>query len=194
MKFTVVLAFFLTVVLIWTCQTAQTVHQPAEKELMKTGAEITKSVGSELVKTVQQQMAEGGVDQALEFCRIQALPITDSLAKQFNVSIKRTSMRTRNPKNSPNNSELDVLSKMQGQKIFEPAISYSENQNPVYYEPIVLKDFCQTCHGFPGNSMTVETDSMIKAHYPDDRATGFSTGDLRGMWVVTFDGDPSGMQ
>lgn len=191
MKATAAIALIFTAAFLWTCQTAVSddEQQHAEEELMKAGAEITQSVGSTLMQTVQKHMSESGVEGALEFCQANALPITDSLARKHDVTIKRTAFRTRNPENDPTEFELKVLSNMKGQDIYEPAISYTEEGNPVYYEPIVLKDFCQTCHGVPGQSMTIETDSLIKAHYPNDEATGFSSGDLRGMWVITFDED-----
>src|SRR5690554_3157055 len=191
MKIYAVIGLILAAVSLWTCQASDSngSKQLPEEELMKTGAEITQTIGAELMKTVQQQMSEGGVAQALGFCQTHALPITDSLATRFNVSVKRTALRTRNPKNAPSDFEVDVLTTMQGQEKFDPAMSYSENGNAVYYEPIVLKEFCQTCHGIPGASMAVAVDSLIKSHYPDDRATGFSSGDLRGMWLVTFHED-----
>jgi len=32
----------------------------------------------------------------------------------------------------------------------------------------------------------VQTDSIIKKLYPFDIATGYSEGDLRGIWSITF--------
>ena len=158
-----------------------------EEELMETGASITKSVGMTLIKTVQQKMSEGGVESALQFCNANALNITDSLSKEHGVRVKRTALKTRNPDNNPTELEKEALSKMALQQPPQASVQMTEDGNTVYFQPIVLKGFCQTCHGIPGQTMTVQTDSLIKAHYPSDRATGFSEGDLRGMWAVYFD-------
>jgi hypothetical protein len=32
--------------------------------------------------------------------------------------------------------------------------------------------------------------TAIRKLYPEDRATGYKTGDLRGAWAVTFDPKP----
>ena len=154
---------------------------------MEEGSAITKAVGSTLIKTVQQKMAEGGIKAAVSYCNINALALTDSIAKAHGVQVKRTALKTRNPKNNPTPLEREALLKMSGQNKPQAEVIYSDNNQVVYYQPIVLKGFCQTCHGNIGESMTVQTNQLIKHHYPKDRATGFSSGELRGMWAVYFE-------
>ena len=49
--------------------------------------------------------------------------------------------------------------------------------------PIRLKSECQMCHG-PAESISDEVRAAIAEHYPEDQATGFTAGDLRGwFWV-----------
>ena len=49
--------------------------------------------------------------------------------------------------------------------------------------PIRLQPQCTMCHG-PAAAIADEVRAEIAASYPDDRATGFATGDLRGwFWV-----------
>lgn len=162
-------------------------QERSEKEMMDAGAEITKSVGMTLIKTVKQKMSEGGVEAALQFCNANALNITDSLSQEHGVRVKRTALKTRNPDNNPTELEKEALSKMALQQPPQPSVQMIEDGNAVYFQPIVLKGFCQVCHGVPGETLTLQTDSLIKSHYPSDRATGFSEGDLRGMWAVYFD-------
>lgn len=154
---------------------------------MTTGAEITKSVGMTLVKTVKKKMGEGGVESALSYCRVSALPLTDSLARANNVRVKRTSLKTRNPANNPTEQEADLLVKLAADEKPQAGWVTTENNAKLYYEPIMLKSFCETCHGTVGQSLTIANDSLIKVHYPNDAATGYSEGDLRGMWAVYFE-------
>lgn len=191
MKKSTAIFILLLTALLWNCQSTTTPDTEdtkidPETEWKETGAEITAAVGKALLSTVQQKMSDEGVAGAIDYCRVNALPLTDSLAEKYNVKVKRTALLTRNDKNKPTAPELNVLSQMAAQEKPAPAIGYTTDNHPVYYEPIVLKEFCQTCHGIPGRSMTLETDSLIKSHYPLDRATGFSAGDFRGMWVVYF--------
>lgn len=188
----IVVATVLALVLgVWACtpesgQNSET-GQLTEQDMMATGAEITKAVGSTLVKTVRQKMGEGGVESALSYCRVNALPLTDSLSAVYNVRIKRTSLKTRNAANNPTDQEAELLAKLAAQS--EPKAGWvsTDNNAKLYYEPIMLKSFCQTCHGKVGESLTIATDSLIKVHYPHDLATDYAEGDLRGMWAVYFD-------
>ena len=46
---------------------------------------------------------------------------------------------------------------------------------------IATEPLCVACHG---TEVAPEVRATILAHYPDDGATGFSLGDLRGaLWV-----------
>jgi len=52
-----------------------------------------------------------------------------------------------------------------------------------YIEPIYVKPGCLQCHG---SVLTPEVRDYLAKHYPDDRATGFSAGDYRGLfWLKT---------
>jgi hypothetical protein len=179
--------FFVVAILltgITACQQKSAENQP-DPALKIRGGEITAAAGKTLVSTVQQQMAEGGVQQAINFCQLNALPITDSLSQIQGVSIKRTALKLRSYKNAPDSLERAVLNNYVTSKNFEPQLMASKT-GAVYFEPIMLKGFCQTCHGTPGESMTLETDSIIKSIYHADAATGFAEGDFRGMWAIYF--------
>jgi len=154
-------------------------------ELKTRGAEITAAVGKTLVGTVQKHMAEGGVSQAVQFCQLHALPITDSLSQVYDVQIKRTALKTRNQNNAPDSLERVFLNQYLASGNFESKLVATKT-GTAYFEPIILKGFCQTCHGTTGAEMAFETDSIIKSIYPLDEATGFAEGDFRGMWALYF--------
>lgn len=190
MKKAAVLLVFLIGLGLWTCSpnnNSDSAQVWTEELVQERGIEITKTIGSTLVKTVQQQMSEGGVEAALSYCRVEALPITDSLAQNFNVAVKRTAQKTRNPANNPDDNERRILTQMSAQSEPKLVVEIGSDGKAAFYQPIILQPFCQTCHGTPGESMTLQTDSLIKIHYPEDRATGFEPGNLRGMWAVYFE-------
>jgi len=47
--------------------------------------------------------------------------------------------------------------------------------------PITVVGLCTRCHGDPA-SFSPELRAAISKAYPDDRATGFAEGDLRGFF------------
>ena len=52
-----------------------------------------------------------------------------------------------------------------------------------YVEPIIVQPLCLTCHG---SELAPDIGAQITELYPDDRATGFEAGDLRGVFWVEF--------
>lgn len=170
---------------LFSCNGNETGTSISDPELKSRGAEITAAVGKTLVGTVQKHMATGGVSEAIQFCQLNALPITDSLSKVHSVQIKRTAIKTRNQNNLPDSLESIFLNQYLASGKYDSHL-VSTKTGVAYFEPILLKGFCQTCHGTPGAEMTFETDSIIKSIYPLDEATGFAEGELRGMWALYF--------
>ena len=64
-----------------------------------------------------------------------------------------------------------------------PVVVELENGRHGYAEPIVMQPLCLVCHG---EILQPEIAARIAELYPDDRATGFKEGDLRGAFWVEF--------
>ncbi len=54
-----------------------------------------------------------------------------------------------------------------------------------YYRPLKVGKVCLTCHG-PVETLDPELRKTLKELYPEDRATGYRAGDLRGVVSVTL--------
>ncbi|MCK6460054.1 MAG: DUF3365 domain-containing protein [Planctomycetes bacterium] len=52
-----------------------------------------------------------------------------------------------------------------------------------YVRVVRLAEMCTTCHGAP-DTIPPAVREAVARRYPDDRATGFSPGDLRGVVSV----------
>jgi hypothetical protein len=50
-----------------------------------------------------------------------------------------------------------------------------------YMKAIVMEPLCVTCHG---QELSPALEQVIARHYPNDAATGFAIGDLRGAVYV----------
>jgi len=156
-----------------------------EAELVK-GIEIANATFNSLSSELKKAMAAGGVPQAVQYCNGAALPLTDSLAQIHNVAIKRTSDKWRNPKNKPTTEELKVINKYKGQLAVgedAKAMIQSIDDRLVFFAPIKTQALCINCHG-PKENMPAY--SSIQELYPNDLATGYKPGDLRGIWSITF--------
>ena len=52
-----------------------------------------------------------------------------------------------------------------------------------YMSAIVTQPLCLTCHG---SEIAPEVAAEIARHYPEDQATGFAAGDLRGAFLIEW--------
>jgi hypothetical protein len=115
------------------------------------------------------------------------------MAKKYNVSIKRTSHKIRNDDNKPNETEKTIikqyLTSISNNEKLKPIISKDNTGKLHFYAPIKLESKCLACHGTVGQEVTMKTDSILKILYPNDKATGFKAGDLRGIVNITFESE-----
>lgn len=182
-----------TLFAVTACQSDEEKQQQAiMNEFTEVGNNIAKASFEALsghLKAAARQPA-GGIANAMQFCNINALPLTDSLSKIFNVKIKRSSLRLRNPGNQPDSLEAYMLDLyLQIQKMKKPLVGKTllTNNNEVrYFAPIILKGQCLKCHGVIGQDIKDETYAIIKEHYPIDEAIDFQEGELRGIWSINF--------
>lgn len=150
------------------------------------GKEIASITFLSLSAKLQDAMKSGGFDHALSYCNVNALEITDSIALQYDVDIKRTSLKFRNPKNKPSKLEEKTLLEYQealnkGQMLTPKLISSEDNK--VFHAPILVQDMCLKCHG---SKDQIENFELIKRLYPNDLAHDYLQGEVRGMWSITF--------
>jgi hypothetical protein len=148
---------------------------------------IANEAQSALGKNLTTAINAKGTAYAVEFCNVQAIPITDSMANILEASLKRVTDKTRNPKNQANEDELAFIKKMkeemQAGMAPEPLVT-ELNGKMVGYYPIVTNALCVKCHGNKDVDIEQPTFRKIKALYPSDKALGYSVNNLRGMWVV----------
>ena len=166
----------------------KSVPQKEEKNnvLIEKGAEIASATFLALSTKLKGAMKEGGVENALAYCNVNALPITDSLSKVYNVEIRRTSLKYRNTKNKPSLMEMVVLNEFERMKkdgmTIQPKIS-EENGFNIFHAPIIVHDLCLKCHGMKDE---MEDYKSVLKFYPEDLAHSYKIGDLRGMWSIRF--------
>lgn len=166
-------------------------EQDKERFLAK-GDSITMESQKVLLANVAGQIQRNGVPNAVDFCNIKAIHITDSLSKNKNVEITRLSDKNRNPNNAIANAidekawqQLVTLMKENTQ----PKHLILEDKDAVYYYKAIPLGMptCLACHGNKQNEISAETLAVIQDKYPNDKATGYEMGQLRGMWRVKMD-------
>ncbi len=152
--------------------------------------QIIQATFKALSSNLMQAISYGGVPYALEFCNVEALPITDSVAAHFGAEVSRLALKSRNPENYPDGQDEALLKHFQ--QVFDKGLAVGDtlilvnNDELVYYAPILLAEQCLACHGTVGGEITVAHYQAIQRFYPEDKAVGFGTGDLRGFWRIGY--------
>jgi hypothetical protein len=154
------------------------------------GQKIAKATFQTLSSNLQNAIKEGGVEHALQFCNVEAIPLTDSLSSHHDVSIRRASHKPRNPYNTADSLESEVIKqyidKLQSGDNLKP-VTYSDENRITFHAPITItNELCLNCHGKINEDISEDNLTTIQELYPNDQATGFSMGDLRGVWTVRF--------
>jgi len=147
---------------------------------------VVEAFGSKLIGELKQALGDGGPVTAINVCNIEAPKIATGLSEKYNWSIGRTALKTRNPDNNPDAWEKNVLQmfeqrKQQGEAIAKFEYYEETKQGFRYMKAIPTKGLCLTCHG---ESLTEPVKTALLKHYPDDRATGFNVGDIRGAFTI----------
>lgn len=137
-----------------------------------------------LLTRLTAAMTRGGPAAAVEVCRTDARTIAESVAKAQGLELGRTSHRLRNPANVPRAWARPTVEAAAGAKAAAERLRVFDLGDRVgVLRPIGTAEACTTCHG-AADDVHRSIAATLAAAYPQDRATGFAAGDLRGwMWA-----------
>jgi hypothetical protein len=181
------LAFLIVLIPFWiSCGNG--LSDKDEQMYKAQGQVIANTTFVALATRLQQAIADSGVIHAVRYCNLAAYPITDSMSRYHRALIRRTSPKFRNAANAPTAREREVLAAYLGIHLagtpVAPMVKAAGPDSVDFFAPILTQALCLNCHGIPGKTLLPEVNMKIKALYPEDLATGFSEGDLRGMWSI----------
>lgn len=139
-----------------------------------------------------REISSRGAVSALDVCADTAQLLTETVEARHRLSIRRVSHRWRNALNEPDPFEGDVLNAFARARSRHALADTTEQYRIVrergtrmfrYMRPIITQDLCLTCHG-DRLALSGPLQEAILERYPDDHATGFRSGDLRGAVSV----------
>ncbi|MBL4765892.1 MAG: DUF3365 domain-containing protein [Colwellia sp.] len=151
---------------------------------------LVKAFGSDLKHVLKTSMKSEGPIKSLAVCNIQAGPIAKKNSSLSGWDIARTSLKVRNVSNAPDEWESTILHQFEKRKAAGENIKNMEYAETVkvgdkrvfrYMKPIPTAGLCLTCHG---GDVSEEVTQKVKSLYPNDQATGFNVGDIRGAFTL----------
>jgi Protein of unknown function (DUF3365) len=137
-----------------------------------------------------------GFKGAVGACTSLAPDLNASISGQSPFEIGRTAMRVRNPDNTADPWEIANLEAFTRQlaaggdhkkmEAYDVTVTKEGQRLFRYMRPIVMHEMCTGCHGI---NVSQDIKSEIARTYPDDKATGYAIGELRGAFTLVQDAD-----
>lgn len=152
---------------------------------LQTARQTVQGFAKDLKQVLISSMKADGPVAALQVCNISA----PAIAQQHENSpwqVSRSSLKVRNENNQADAWLQQVLKTFEQRKQNGEAISkmeYSEQRPDGWYfvKAIPTGEPCLACHG---SNLKPAVQEKIAELYPNDQATGFKLGDIRGAFIV----------
>jgi len=143
---------------------------------------------AELFKAMEQ----GGPAAAIPKCRDVSPEMEQKLSAE-GLRVRRVSLKNRNPQHAPDEFERAALEAWQkdldaGEKVLNPVAKRTPDGYRVMQAIRIPGALCLKCHGTPGEPEEIDAAMIqkLKVLYPEDKATGYRLGDLRGAFSVIW--------
>jgi len=166
---------------------------PADMSWVPQARAVSTSVPPKLLAVLQEEIARGGPEGAIAVCREQAPALARAASEQSGWTVRRVSLRNRNPKAVPDAWEraaLEDFDRRAAAKESPATLERAEvtmvDGQPVqrYMRALPTIALCTQCHG-AADKLSPAVTAKLKALYPDDRATGYAVGDIRGAMTLS---------
>ena len=168
------------------------VHAEQNAALDDEARGIVKSFFSSLKGELVASLESGGPVEAIKVCNERAPALADEAAAASGWRVARTSLKLRNPANAPDAWETAVL------RNFEASAAAGEDPNKIEFSAVVdqqgqrtyrymkaiptAEKPCLACHG---KALSPQVTERLAELYPEDRATGYSAGEIRGAFTLS---------
>jgi hypothetical protein len=156
--------------------------------------ETATALATNLAQLVFSTLEAEGPVATVQVCSEIAQERTADFAAE-GVYVRRISDRLRNPLNAPDADEAREIERMHAldaEGRLPPEILRVIERNGArqlhLLRPIRIQQPCLACHG-AADQLDPEVQRIIADRYPEDRATGYSIGQLRGAVSVRVDVD-----
>ncbi|MBU7580312.1 MAG: DUF3365 domain-containing protein [Porphyrobacter sp.] len=139
-----------------------------------------------LQKALIESMSQVGPVGSIGVCQSTAPAIDAELSTTSGMQVSRIARRNRNPANAVPDELAELYQELEREPLDNGKprfVTATIADKHVYLRAIPMKEQpCAACHG---NDIAPEVSSAITAAYPQDKATGFQAGELRGAFFVS---------
>jgi Protein of unknown function (DUF3365) len=153
---------------------------------------VAGSVPPKLLAVLTEEIGKNGPEGAILVCRDKAPQLAKAASEETGWSVRRVSLRNRNPRAVPDAWERAAL------EDFDRRAASGESATALEKAEIMVEDgkrfyrymralptqpLCLNCHG-SSEQLTPAVMEKLKALYPDDKAVGYRPGEIRGAMTI----------
>lgn len=139
------------------------------------------------LRTRLQEGLQQGPEQAIEICHHEASVIALQTGTRYDRRVSRTSDRVRNSANQSDTLDQKIIETFRTRLAAGESATVLEfiedrgKAGTTFAKPLMMDAVCLLCHG---ENLAPNIAASINRYYPNDQATGFRLGELRGILRV----------
>jgi hypothetical protein len=170
------------------CSSVDSVKSVDNSALLEEARKVGSTVPPKLVNVLTTEIAKNGLASAVEVCNTKSPQMAKNASAETGWAIKRVSLRNRNPQAVPDAWERAALEEFDRRAAAGESPATLEKSTLVeqdgkkefrYVKALPAQAMCLGCHG-TADKIPADVATKIKALYPEDKATGYAAGHIRG--------------
>lgn len=156
------------------------------EEMKREAVQTFQKMQEQLFQELSTAMKEGGPVNAIGTCKTVS-PEMESALSTDTMKISRVSDKPRNENHMADPEVLEQMAKWKnkldsGEKI-QAAVIETEDSVRILSPIRIANETCLKCHG---SNLSADVQAALDDNYPNDLATGYSMGELRGAFQAVY--------
>lgn len=166
-----------------------TLAHASDEALITEARKVATTLPPKLIIALQDEIKKSGPEGAIPVCKDMAPKMAGEISQQTGWKIKRVSLKARNDARAiPDAWETAALEDFDKRAAAGESPAKLEKGEKVgseyrYVKALPVQSLCLNCHG-TDDKLNAAVKAALGQHYPNDKATGYSEGQIRGVISV----------
>ena len=166
-----------------------TLAHAGDDAMLGEARKVASELPPKLLAVLKGEIEKSGPEGAIPVCKDMAPKMGGEVFKQTGWKIKRGSLKVRNEARAiPDDWEKAALEDFDKRAAAGESPAQLEKGEKIgneyrYVKALPVQPLCLNCHG-PVDQISPAVKAVLDQHYPNDRATGYSVGQIRGAISV----------
>ena len=161
----------------------------AEDAMLSEARNVAMSIPPKLIASLKDEISKSGPEGAIPVCKDMAPKMAGKILQETGWKVKRVTLKVRNEQRAiPDDWEKAALEDFDKRAAAGESPAKLEKGEKVgneyrYVKALPVQPLCLSCHG-SAEQISPAVKAVLNQHYPNDRATGYTEGQIRGVISV----------